>query len=297
MGMTPEQFAEAFFVVRGRSMGKNGREWSCVCPWHNDSAPSLRVNVDIAKFYCHGCHRKGSLMTLARGHNVEVEINLLQRIKDKLTLEEAATARPSEGMVRLYSHSYDYWERRGLSLDTIKLFQLGEDHGERKAATVPMRDPADGSLIGFIRRSLSSSGKGPKYLYPSGFQKTKYLWGLWAVTEPTVVITEGSVDALAMWDAGYQSVAILGSLMDPHQARLLDRHGVRHAIIFTDNDLAGGDALESCVDELDKVKITWSVCRYKKNWGKDPAALTVAQRKYAVDHAISGFSIRLRVMT
>ena len=28
--MTPEQFAEAFFVVKSRSVGKNGREWNCV---------------------------------------------------------------------------------------------------------------------------------------------------------------------------------------------------------------------------------------------------------------------------
>lgn len=43
----------------------NGRgdEVQSLCPFHEDSAPSLSVNLKSGVFYCHGCQAKGDVFT------------------------------------------------------------------------------------------------------------------------------------------------------------------------------------------------------------------------------------------
>ncbi len=38
-----------------------GDEYQALCPFHQDSNPSLSVNVQTGKYYCHGCGKKGDI--------------------------------------------------------------------------------------------------------------------------------------------------------------------------------------------------------------------------------------------
>jgi 5S rRNA maturation endonuclease (ribonuclease M5) len=42
---------------------KLGKEWVTICPWHQDTKPSLTINEDGTKCYCHVCHSGGSVIS------------------------------------------------------------------------------------------------------------------------------------------------------------------------------------------------------------------------------------------
>lgn len=37
-----------------------GQEYKAICPFHNDSKPSLNFNNQTGQYYCHGCNKKGN---------------------------------------------------------------------------------------------------------------------------------------------------------------------------------------------------------------------------------------------
>ncbi|MDR3502166.1 MAG: phage/plasmid primase, P4 family [Legionella sp.] len=43
---------------------KNGQEYICLCPFHNDHNPSLSINLKSGIYFCHACKAKGSIFDL-----------------------------------------------------------------------------------------------------------------------------------------------------------------------------------------------------------------------------------------
>lgn len=280
-------FVTANFTV----VTQSSDEWDCLCPWHGDKTPSLRINIKKGLYFCHGCHKKGSIERLASERGTEL---VQPDIKEQMLMMVERLHAPikrdrtySESTLAQYKGNTEYWSKmRGLGQATIEAFDLGQDDIDR-AAIIPMRS-YKGELIGLIKRRFGNVR--PKYLYPLGMRKADHLFGSWMLTDEhkKVAIVEGSVDALAMWDAGIPAVAVLGSRISDSQVKLLNRLGVDDVVIFTDNDAAGEIGLTQIIEALPS-KIMWSIALYKDDWGTDPASLTIDQRKYAFNNAVSQF--------
>lgn len=61
---------QASIVEVARAAGlepeKSGREWAVVCPFHDDSDPSLHLNEEKGFFFCFGCHSAGDVIDFSR---------------------------------------------------------------------------------------------------------------------------------------------------------------------------------------------------------------------------------------
>lgn len=282
-----ESFVRANFTV----VTDGTDEWDCLCPWHGDKTPSLRINIKKGLYFCHGCHEKGSVERLAKSSGTELRQATLQdqlsQMVEKLYAPAKRDRTYRESMLAQYIGNDEYWRKmRGLSQDVIDRFQLGQDDIE-KSAIVPMRSYT-GDLIGVIKRRFGNVR--PKYLYPPGMRKADHLYGAWELSEgdDTVVLVEGSVDALAMWDAGVPALAILGSYISDKQVEILKRLGIWRVVIFTDNDSAGETSCQQIIETLPS-DITWGIALYQDDWGTDPASLTPSQRREAFREAVWQF--------
>jgi hypothetical protein len=223
-----------------------GEEADCRCVFHEDSRPSMRFNMELGVFFCHGCGMRGNVHTLARhlGLGGVDTSTSLRDVYDALRRLDAPKGRErglQESALAQYAIPTAYWEEdRDLSIRTIERFQLGADPmGE--FVTIPMRD-WNGRLLGVIKRYLAKDAD-HKYKYPKKFQKAHHLFGAWQVAKAknakTVVLTEGSIDAMKVWQAGYPGLGILGSEISEHQIKVLLALDVRRVILFFDNDNAG----------------------------------------------------------
>lgn len=155
MAITPQFLDE----LRGRvpvsdvvgkrvKLTKKGREFSGLCPFHNEKTPSFTVNDDKAFYHCFGCGAHGDVIrfvTETEGLNFPEAVEKLAGIAGlavpKATPEERKRAERAkslqdacEAALRFFRRRLEgpdgaaartYLQRRGLKPETIEAFRLG----------------------------------------------------------------------------------------------------------------------------------------------------------------------------
>lgn len=299
--MKYEQFARDHLPI----ISVSGEEADCRCVVHEDSNPSMRFNMESGAWLCHACHAKGNIHTLSRILGVGTIDTSESRLMEVYAILRRINGPPvhtrylPESSLARYRIPTKYWEDRQLSAKVIEQFELGADPmGEY--VTIPMRT-AHGDLLGVIKRYLSPDAD-LRYKYPKGMKKSHHLYGAWRVARAknakTVVLTEGSIDAMKVWQAGWPALGILGSEVSAEQIKVLQGLDVRRVIMFFDNDKAGRRAnseslgygerrvregrtwtTKNTYDRTRDLRRYFSVERaiYRPMGPKDPGAMTSAE--------------------
>jgi len=188
---------------------------------------------------------------------------------------------------------------RGLKLSTCREWELGHDPW-MKRLLFPVRDYR-GRLVGVSGRlyyagcakcfrSIPRDSKHRvcvgcgwpvegKYKHTEGFKKEYVLFGEHKINGnlDVAIIVEGPLDALHLWQFGYDNVlALQGSDPSVKQLRKLI-HFFRSIVVFVDADKAGKKLGEKMAQKLwDKMENIW-VVGGEKDDGKDPAERSQAE--------------------
>jgi DNA primase len=304
------EFAERHMEV----VLKSGSEWMVRCPFHdNTGSASGQLNVEKGLFVCFSCGEGATVKKIATHLGIAIDeaekapdvTDLLRKLHD-LRVSTKALAEPDplpESTLKRYTFPTDYWTGRGFNLQTIDAFDLGFEP-LNNFATIPIRNDR-AQLLGVIKRYLDDDAD-LKYRYPKGFSRSKNLFASWMVEHTDsdlVVITEGAVDCMKVWQAGYPAVAQYGSSIGAEQVRLLRRLGVGQIVLFYDNDTAGRKAAQVAqglkvhkrgrfqrkeyVPELDLRRgFLLREVRYTSKMKSDPGAMNEAQITKAIDSAV-----------
>lgn len=264
-------------------------EWVAICPFHADTNPSFSINVDSGLWICFSCGVKGNIAKLQRhfgGQPLEVSLETLHRSLDRLEPAEEVKRRPASWLAQypmsIEGRAWCYGRR--IDGESIDRWTLGFDH-DQEAVTIPLH-ALDGSVLGVIRRFLDPRAV-PKYRYPPGFKISRYLFGAHRLVGPkrygTIVVTEGSLDAIRVDGAGYAAVAVLGSSLSTAQMRLLRVLNPHGLVLAFDDDKAGRAALRRSSGQLKGMPLyvptDYSGC-------KDPGEMTDDQIERLVASAV-----------
>ncbi len=145
---------------------------------------------------------------------------------------------------------YDTLKAKGITEDKMMKLGLISQSGKRyydkfrNRLIFPIQNTA-GKIIGFGGRILGDGQ--PKYLNSQEtpvFQKKNNLYGLYqskaeAVKEDKIVLVEGYMDAVSLYQGGIHNVAAsLGTALTENQVRLLKRY-TKNAYLCYDSDEAG----------------------------------------------------------
>lgn len=283
------------WVITNLQVGaRYGDEFLCTCVFHDDHNASMCVNAHKGVFICYSCRTKGPLRMVAAKirkplttlHTTESVRRYRQRLSEVPTIEEVR-ALPDDWLKQFAVESTSYWHGRGLTPSSIAAWGLGYDR-RTNSATIPIRD-LEGRLLGVIRRRLAHNAV-PRYLYPKGFKISWHLFGMHrAIAEDVgcITITEGSIDAMLLWQIGYPAVALLGSRLSPHQFSLLKQRAPDRIIVCMDNDEAGGEASANVIQAL-AAEPRFSVRKvvYRAGDRKDPGEMSKADRKRLMEEAV-----------
>lgn len=233
----------------------NGDEYMVRCLFHDDSNASMQFNVDKGLFVCFACGATGNHRTIQkqlglRFSDGEFDVADIRARLDALKRPATDDVLPvlQESYLDRYAFPTGYWESRGITRETAAIFDLGYDPlGEY--VTIPIRN-VRGQLLGVIRRFLDPDAE-LRYRYPKGFKRSTNLFASWLVEADEdcdhVVLVEGALDAIKVWQAGYSALAIYGSSISAQQVRLLRRLGIGQVTLFFDNDAAGRKATDSAL--------------------------------------------------
>jgi DNA primase len=266
----------AHYGVHLRRIGGTELRGRCPLPTHSSSRSrdSFAVNIARNVWSC----RSLSCMQARGGRpggNILDLVALMERCSIReaaLRLQQWSSAAPERFIVprqaspdpvasenqplrfalQYVDPTHPYLRSRGVSLQTIRTFGLGLYTGKgllRGRIVIPIHN-ASGQLIAYAGRAID--GQEPKYRFPAGFRKSLVLYNLHraiATKTRTVIVVEGFFDAIAVHQAGYCSVALMGSTLSQCQADLLTRQFDR-AIVMLDGDPAGRQGTASILNVL-----------------------------------------------
>lgn len=291
-----------------------GRNLKAPCPFHQEKTASFMVSPEKQIWHCFGCHQGGdvikfvmavealefreALELLARRAGVELKSSRSRgdsKVKERLYAAQELAVRYFQTNLLKNPQALNYLKRRGLTKDTIKLFQIGyapdtweglsrvllkqgfsEDESMKAGLAGKKRGlydmfrgrimlticDAQGRPIGFTGRVLGEEL--PKYLNTPQtllYDKSRAIYGLHLAKEAIrqkdeVVLVEGNMDVVAAHQAGYKNtVAASGTALTLDQLKTLSRFTKNIKLAF-DQDQAGLIATERAIELGQKLGVT-----------------------------------------
>lgn len=242
-----------------------GHQYHLLCPFHEDSAPSLDISAEEGYWNCLGCGRKGDFIDfIARldGGNRLKAMQLIRRLR-KMPEEEVpglivqGRYRSRRGdmdsdtlhkiwrsfhKINWHTISLKYpaarylLESRRFRRDTLEAFDVRLTEKPDYPIVMPVRQRD--SMVGYAYRRIDKV-EVKKYLYNSGFQALKSV-GYYKVGSGPCLIVEGLLDLMKAAQFGYKhAAAILRWHISEEQAMWLQAQGVREVISGLDNTQSG----------------------------------------------------------
>lgn len=319
---------------------KTGAYYRGLCPFHGEKTPSFVVQAGATHYHCFGCQAHGDAIAFLMQHqqlsfNEAVE-TLAERYQVPLEYESQKELGFNKGRflevlstAHFFYHDYllkssegkealDYLNKRDLSLDFIKSYEIGlapqkgqlffDKMSEKKISLeelkevglladsggpfffnrimFPIRD-SRGSVIAFSARIYKEGTKGGKYINSKEtllFKKSHVLFGLnysrmrLAKGKKTLIV-EGQIDALKLIHCGLNAtVAPLGTALTEFHVEKLLQLGIESAYLAFDSDEAGFNAAIKTGNLLMKKGISTHVVIMPN--GMDPDSVL---RKFGVE--------------
>jgi len=289
-----------------------GIELNAVCPWkrHRSGGRKFYINTETGMWQCKACgtDRRGDIVWLTRtmesiakheaelfllDHGQEVDPDtFIEHItstlyeKSSSLIDRKFAKRNAKIAVSILQKTpprqYGYWQRRGFDFETVRSWGLRFDDYDN-TFVIPVT--IDHQIVAVIKRTTPRSPERllrnqMKYVYPKLFNKKTLLFGLDRADAPTLVLTEGPLDCIAVWQAlrqmnlldEYSPVAVLGNSMSEEQAKLVAANADR-VICFFDNDESG-----------QRGRLDWSA------WNRSETALAL-NSAIKVIHGVEGIEI------
>ncbi len=302
-------------VVSGYlSLRKRGVNFVGICPFHNDSHPSLYVSPQKGLWKCFACGEggnavdfvmrmeqtdyPGALRLLAARYGIPVEERQLtdrQRAendgRERLRCEVAQAAEVYAALLAAEGcPARAYLQERGITEETARKFGIGYDDGSRDARS-PFRDRVvfpwhgvSGQVVGFGARLLDPRTKGVSAKYVNSadsvlFHKERELYGLFQakraiMREGNVYVVEGYLDVLQFSGRGIGNVVATGGTALSAHQAQLIRRMTGKATVIYDSDTAGEAATRKACDQLLMAGVEARVVRLPE--GEDPDSFALS---------------------
>ena len=281
-----------------------GKQLHGSCPLHDNSSMNFSLNIETGAWTCFvGCGPEHGrtfirLVMEVRDCNAAEALNWIRAGKRDLPVEKVTNLLDAllkrlggEDTAPIEYDPFPYWAscektimplpfiQRGFSWRTVNDWEIRYDPFA-DAVVIPIHTP-EKRFKGFIQR-LMQPGTMPKYLYNAGLVKGEILFGLPQSSPPSIILVEGSLDAIWLHQHGHNAAAVLGSSLSGHQAGLLMRYGYSEILLGYDNDVAGLDATEQTLSLL--IDAGWLMSNiYWVRWPDEPSEIHGKKIKDAND--------------
>ena len=246
-----------------QALGLSVNRHKALCPFHNDSNPSLTFSVRKNRYRCFVCGASGGPIDLVMNYLHKDFLSACKWLSEEhsvvITVPQPSSLNPKPSRSFDPSRFLPFFERPFLSQEAQKfLFEerrldprvvrycrltSWRDKKGTPWLQIPYYD-REGHLIGIQNRNLIK-GATPRFRFPSGAKCTIYNLPVLNLLRPgeTLFITEGCSDCWAMLSSGHKAIAIpSATLLSRKDAKLLEtlnlELGTKFAM-YPDADIPG----------------------------------------------------------
>ncbi len=256
-----------------------GNELLGLCPFHEDTKPSFRVNTEKGVFHCFGCDAKGNVLDfVSRKESVTIrkaavmlsewfgignngkappESNLSPT--EHANKANSASTEPAEtnqplGFTLKLTFDHPYLKEGGIEPELAEEFGIGfcKRGMMKNRIAIPIHD-ANGNLVAYAGRWVSGDlpeGE-KKYKLPPGFKKSIVLYNLHRIKgKETVFIVEGFFSVIRLHKIGIYAIGLMGRSLSQEQEKLLQDNGVKSLMLMLDGDPPGREAQAALLQQL-----------------------------------------------
>ncbi len=196
-------------------------EYSCLCPFHDDTNPSLQINIKKHVAHCWAGCFQGKLVdlvaeveklpkVLAWRKILSGEAFDFTEVDKQKTYEELKSVVPVNGVKWLPGDSTKYLLNRGFTSQTINAWDIAYSP-DIEHIRIPIFN-RDKEFLAYSYRTVKNIQ--PKYIRPGFAKRDGWLFGEQMFDEnkkAPVNLVEGELDCIWLWQNGYRSsLAFLG---------------------------------------------------------------------------------------
>lgn len=146
-------------------------------------------------------------------------------------------------------HFHNWLSKRGITDEVMSIFNLSVYNHPVIGECIKIPYTADHAKY---RRDPMDERK-PKYLYDAGGKVT--LFGFDKLSDTTVVITEGELDALVLWSMNIPAVSSTGGALSFQEQWAMDLRNAEEIYLCFDNDAAGAEGMVKVLKYLPRAKV------------------------------------------
>lgn len=264
---------------------KNGANFNAICPFHQDTKPSLTVSPSKQIYHCFACGAGGDAIKFVSEYkkldfeatceeiaeilNFSLVTGGNGYVKKDYSLLEDVKNRYKNGVFKVI----DYLKERGINEESIVKFELGYGESLDDIGFETRREfnlnafsgrlifpikTRSGKVVGFGGRYLGDKKDVAKYInspQSAIFNKSSLLYGIDLAKEHIIktrecVVCEGYMDAIAAHQIGVKNtVATLGTALTKEHLAQIVKYGASVTLFF-DKDKAGKAAARKAAELL-----------------------------------------------
>lgn len=247
-----------------------GYELRARCPFHNDRNPSFSMNIEKGVWICFTGCGQGEFFDLVErilncspqeahdwvaSNGKRTNVNeLSSRLASALGLIPGlAQEAKKDSDWRSYYESLNsdtmplWFLNRGFAWSTINHWNIRYD-SIFDSVTIPVIWQKE--MVGTVTRNFRQDR--PKYENSPNLPRAEILFGEILSSAPTIIICEGVLDTLWLWQCGYNVAGLLGTFLSEGQINILKRYRLGEITLALDNDEAGFKGTLEAVKRLTK---------------------------------------------
>lgn len=285
---------ESFLQNHGVDVSLKGDMISGICPFCQHKRVSFRVEPEKGLWICHFCGESGGGVSLVRKVGEMSMTKAVEYITRNFTaaydedeefiddedmvteyrLPETDTIPLPDEFRLLYTERIEsigarpyikYASKRHLDEEICRRYSIGYCATGYFAGRLVVPVQSFGTVVSFVARAIRKSAV-QKVLTPKGNRQSRYLFNMDTVWgRPSVVITEGVFDALAIPD---KAVATFGKKIYNAQINLLRKSGCEELIFAWDED-----AIPEAIKAAQRCSPFFETKLVKMPFGEDPSSL------------------------
>ena len=305
----------------GLNISKN----KCLCPFHNDTNPSMSVHTGKGIAHCFSCGAGGNAISFIQKYESEINnnpISFKDAMQKAIDIQGLNITIPSSNYISLdtinsfhigYAPNNKTYitEILNKKYETKDLIDLGiskiDEQGNildvfNERITIPIFDE-NGNPVGFGARTTNNAIK-PKYLNTKAnklFNKSNLLFNFhqakFYARNDEIIIVEGYMDVISAKEMKMDNVVgIMGTALTKEHINMLKKLKC-DIILCLDNDEPGKEAMARVIPELQKANLKVDVIDISKlGKYKDFGDLQIAgmSRKEIYQAKISAFTFLMQ---
>jgi len=249
-----------------------------LCPFHDDTNPSMVINKDTNTVYCFVCKKLADCISYyAHMENLsqsEAAKQLAAEIGENFYTQadpKAVERREyvNKAIENLSDITVEYLKGRGIETDAIEKFSLGTSLIKGKHYVVQPVHDDNGKLSFYNQRCVQDCEKKDSHRIEPGAPKNEVVGNLDKAKnmKSPLFVTEGMFDCIQSWQEGIGCVCVFGADMSETQARKILNYFDDLVLAF-DNDSAGYEAAKNAFMLIKKLSPT-STINFADFSGKD----------------------------